>query len=181
MIGMIRITEKTLFTFIITAFVGWLLYLTLNLSPVSRQVAMAVVTTTFVLLVFQLIIDLLPGLEQRYRRFDKADLFGVERFKEKVPAEALDESVNQEGAASRRQQELNLFFWILLLLGSLLILGLMVALPLYTLLYLRYRSGERWRLSIVIAAAIGGLLYGVFTLALNIHLYEGRFWSWIGF
>ena len=84
---MMKFSEKTLFTLIIMAFVSLLFYLTANLSPVARLVPLTVLIPTLGLLTFQLVLDLVPGLEGIYRRFEKVDLFGLEQMRERVPTQ----------------------------------------------------------------------------------------------
>ncbi len=99
---MIKFSERTLFTLIITAFVSLLFYLTVNLSPVARLVPLTLLIPTLGLLIFHLVLDLVPRLEEIYRRFEKVDLFGVEQIRERVPAQdpadqvkRIDEAVTE--------------------------------------------------------------------------------------
>ena len=170
---MIRFNEKALFTILLMTFAGLLFYLTINLSPVARFVPLTVLIPTLGLLIFQLALDLVPGLEERYRRFEKADLFGIERIRERVTADKIDK-------VSQSRQEFNLMLWLLMLVASIYLFGLMIALPAYTFLYLRWRSRESWKLSITIAIGIYCLIYSVFILALRVRLYEGHLLGWLG-
>lgn len=176
---MIKFRERAWFTLILTAFVGLMLYLTINLSPVARLVPLAVAIPTMGLLIFQLAIDLAPGLEQRYRRFEKVDLLNVEHIRETISSHNQPQSANAADDVSGGRRELSAFSWSLLLLALVGLVGFLVALPVYTLLYLRWRSGESWRLSLAVAAGMGGLLYGVFIVALRLRLYEGHLWRWL--
>ena len=178
---MMKFSEKTLFTLIIMAFVSLLFYLTANLSPVARLVPLTVLIPTLGLLTLQLVLDLVPGLEGIYRRFEKVDLFGLEQIRERVPTQDQAEPVQGIDEGSRRHRELSLLLWILLLLILIYLFGFLIAPPAFTFLYLRWRSGESWKLSIAMAVGIGGLLYGVFILALRVRLYEGYLSSWGGF
>ena len=79
---MIKLNGKALFTLMMLAFAGLIFYLTLDLSRVARLVPLAVVIPTLVVLILQLLLDLVPGLAEKYSRFEKRDLFAVERFGE---------------------------------------------------------------------------------------------------
>jgi hypothetical protein len=170
---MVKFSEKAIFTLFIMAFAGLLFYLTINLSPVARFVPLIVLIPTLGLLIFQLVLDLVPGLEESYRRFEKADLFGIERIRVRISAEEVDK-------VSQSRQEVNLLLWLLMLLTFIYLFGLLIALPAYTFLYLRRRSRESWKLSIAIAVGIYCLIYCVFILALRMRLYEGHLFSWVG-
>jgi hypothetical protein len=73
-----------------------------------------------------------------------------------------------------------LFVWILFLPVLIYFLGLLIALPLHVLLYLRVRSRESWTLSIATAACLSAALYGIFVAALRIRLFEGVLRAWVG-
>jgi hypothetical protein len=177
---MIKLNERALFTLILAAYAGLMLHLTLNLSPVARLVPLIVVIPTLGLLVFQLVLDLVPWLERKYKRFEKADLLGVQQIKATVLSHDQPNSVNAGDPAERSRRELKMLVWIALLPCVISLLGFQAALPAYTLLYLRGRAGESWMLSITVAAAMAGLLVGVFSFALRGRLYEGQLWSWLG-
>ena len=113
---MIKFSEKALFTMFLMAFVGIFFYLTINLSPVARFVPLIVLIPTLGLLIFQLVLDLVPRLQENYRRFEKADLFGVERIRERA-------SVEEKDKVSQSRQELNLLLWLLMLLTSIYLFG----------------------------------------------------------
>jgi len=70
--------------------------------------------------------------------------------------------------------------WLLMLVASIYLFGLLIALLAYTFLYLRWRSRESWKLSITIAIGIYCLIYSVFILALRVRLYEGHLLGWLG-
>jgi hypothetical protein len=178
---MIKLRERALFTLILSAFAGLILYFTVSLSPVARLVPITVVIPTLGLLIFQLVLDLAPWLEQKYRRFEKVDLLGVEEIKKEVSSHDQANSANAGNDASSGRRELDLFSWVLLLVTMIYLLGFLVALPVYLLLYLRWRSGESWALSISVAVGMGSVLYGVFILTLRLRLDEGHLWRWLGF
>jgi hypothetical protein len=165
---------RTCFTLLLLACVGVSLYMTLRLGRVARMVPLAVAVPTFLLLALQLFMDLLPGLAQTYGRLENKDLFGVQGLREQIgnPVEVAEDKTLQ----SRRERKS--FLWLLLMLALVYLLGLLIALPLYTLLYLKSGS-EKWLTAIVSALAIFGLIYGISVLDLGTQLYKGLLWDWL--
>ena len=53
-----------------------------------------------------------------------------------------------------------------------MLLGFMVAIPLFLLSYLK-AHGTKWRLAIIFAVLTTATIYGVFILALDVNLYQG--------
>jgi tripartite tricarboxylate transporter TctB family protein len=69
--------------------------------------------------------------------------------------------------------------WIVLLLAMLLPLGFLVAMPVYTLLFLRVRGRESWPRSLIIAGAVGAAVYGLSVLTSKPELIEAPLWNWL--
>jgi len=55
---------------------------------------------------------------------------------------------------------------------AVLLVGFIIATPLFSLSYLKL-NGRRWPLSIGVAAALTILLYAIFVVGLKINLYPG--------
>lgn len=171
---MISFSQRALFTLWLFAFAAVILYFTCGLGRVARMVPFAVVMPTLLLLSFQLLMDMLPGLAKTYSRWEQKDLFQVEALREKVSQQAED----GEAEMQQHNRERQAFFWLLAMLALIYFLGFLVALPLYTLLYLQRRS-EGWLRSVVIALGIACLVYGVSILNLGTSLYGGVIWRWL--
>lgn len=60
------------------------------------------------------------------------------------------------------------------------LLGIMIAIPLFTLSYMR-RLGARWAAVIFWTILAPALIYGVFEVALGIDLYRGLLLTWLGY
>jgi hypothetical protein len=177
---MTRSRERSIFTSVLLAWVAFFAYATLDLGPAARLVPLSVAVPTLGLLIFQLAVDLVPRLEQRYRKFDKVDLLRVEPLRKKVPAAVSSETSSFPDGEIAAEGEWRLFVWILFLPVLIYLLGLLIALPLHVLLYLRVRSRESWTLSIATAACLSAALYGIFVAALRIRLFEGVLRAWVG-
>lgn len=170
----ISFTRRACFTLLLLAFAGVILSMTFGLGRIARMVPLAVVVPTLLLLALQLMMDLLPGLAQTYGRLENKDLFGVQGLREKIN-EAVETA---KDGAPQGDKESRAFLWLLTMLALVYLLGLLIALPLYTLLYLKSGS-EKWLTAIVIASAIFCLIYGVSILNSGAPLYEGLLWNWL--
>lgn len=175
---MIKLNENALFTLLLIAFVSVILSLTFGLGRVGRLVPLTVAIPALGLLAFQLMLDLWPQVAKNYSRLEKKDLFRVEPLREKSRA-----NTSSEGAAERmirRGRESIAFLWLALIFLLIYLFGFLIALPAFTFLYLKVRSGEGWIMSVLRAAGMCVLVYGVFMLALDIRLHEGQVWHWFG-
>ena len=70
--------------------------------------------------------------------------------------------------------------WISWMVISIYLLGLLYAMPLYALLYLKSCAGQSWRSAIAMASAMGFILYALSVHVLGKTLYGGQLWIWIG-
>lgn len=172
---MTRLTPKSLLTMSLLAFAGTILYLTLQLSPAARLVPLAIAIATLTLLVFQLILDLAPGFTRKHRLLTQQDVFGIDQLRPNLESVQADEAAKD----SRGNREITVLGWILLLSLLIYILGLLVAMPLYTLLYLK-RRGEGWFLAIGVSGGLAAALYGLLVELLRAPLFEGRLWILLG-
>lgn len=170
---MTRISDRQFFTMALLVFVTVILYGTAGLSEVGRLVPLSVLVPTVVLLLVQLCLDLAPEFVQKHSVLEKKDVFGVEQMRPKAAEEA-------DFTASRAHREMSVFAWVAVIAGLMYLVGSLIGLPLFLLLYLKIHSREGWVLSVGVAAAMFGFLYGVFVAILHVRLHEGWLWSRIG-
>lgn len=74
---------------------------------------------------------------------------------------------------ARIQSEAATFGWIILLVMLVWVFGFLIALPLFLVVFLRRRSGENWRVTVVETAVILLAVYFLFYRLLNIPLNNG--------
>lgn len=171
---MMRNNNRQLFTLALLGFAAVILYATAGLSEVGRLVPLAVLVPTLVLLLVQLCLDVAPGFVQKHSLLEQKDVFGIEQMRP-TPAEEATSS-----AASRGRRKLSVFAWVAMIPALVYLLGPLIALPLFLLLYLKVRSKEGWAVSIGMAVAMFGFLYGAFVAVLNLRLHEGWLWNRLG-
>lgn len=70
--------------------------------------------------------------------------------------------------------------WVAGFVLGIYLLGFMVALPLFTLFYVRW-LGARWLTAMVSAVVFTAVIYGLFELALKITLYRGWLLTSLGY
>jgi Tripartite tricarboxylate transporter TctB family len=70
--------------------------------------------------------------------------------------------------------------WIVALLAAIVLLGFVVAVPLFVFLYLRLQGKEGWVFSAVFTAVVWGIFYGLFDLLLHLPFPAGWVQEWVG-
>jgi len=71
------------------------------------------------------------------------------------------------------RKDLPIYLWVWAFVGVIVAFGFVIAAPIMLFAYLRWRSRESWWLSLILAAAVFGILYGLFETALGVPLFEG--------
>lgn len=62
--------------------------------------------------------------------------------------------------------------WMVLLVGMIWLIGFIIALPLYTFVFMKSRK-ENWLTSIIVASVGVGVIYFLFMMGLELTLYKG--------
>jgi len=99
------------------------------------------------------------------------ELTGREKPKAKKE-EPAPEPAGEQPAAAKGSSFGMLTFWLGGFALAILLLGHLIAIPLFTLSYVRWR-GRSWPISMAFAAGMTALLYGIFTMAMRVYLYPG--------
>ncbi|MFH1003714.1 MAG: tripartite tricarboxylate transporter TctB family protein [Chloroflexota bacterium] len=70
--------------------------------------------------------------------------------------------------------------WIVGFALAIYLIGFLAVIPLFTLAYMKFQ-GTRWLTSVITAVVLTAVIYGLFDILLQIRLYEGRLFTWLGF
>ncbi len=71
------------------------------------------------------------------------------------------------------RKDLPIYLWVWAFVGAVVAFGFVLAAPVMLFAYLRWRSRESWWMCLLLAAAVFGVLYGLFETALGVPLFEG--------
>ena len=71
------------------------------------------------------------------------------------------------------RRDVPIYLWVWAFVLAIVFFGFMVAAPPMLFIYLKFRSRESLWMSLVIPAAVLGLLYGLFHVVLSVELWEG--------
>ena len=174
---MIRASERAIFTSVLLAFCAIILWITLEMGPVARLVPLKVVVVTLALIFFQLLLDTLPRLAHKIYGNGLNYPTKTKQIQRAVENPTLSNNHIGGGRDSTLATELGVFLWILMIPFAIYLFGFLTAAPLYTLFFFKVRSREGWPISLVAAAGLFCLLYGIFDILLNTRLVAGIFWQ----
>jgi len=99
----------------------------------------------------------------------------------KVLGEDLDDAGEDELSARLVwQRTLLIAAWILFFFALIVFAGFKLAVPLFVFLYLRLEGRESWTLSLIFAAVVWGVFYGLFDRLLHVPFPQGWIMDWLG-
>jgi hypothetical protein len=167
---MLNLRQNVLLTALFTLLVLMLLFASVPLSRPAALVPVTVLFPTLILLAAQLVLDLAPELAAKWSRVFPEDALGARGMSGSAAGE-------RETRTRSRSSEGAVLAWLLMVLGSILLVGLAPALPLFTFAYLRCGARERWRISLSMAVGTWVVLHAMFTPVLGGRLYHGLLWA----
>lgn len=141
-------------------------YLTMTLGEHARLVPAGVLVVLWICLLLQSAIDFVPAFRKHFVRLDSKHSASMENWW--IHGRSLAKSDTSS------KHELTTILWLLLLPGTVCIIGLLIGIPLWVFFYSKIRSRESWSLSLKMAAVSFGILYVIFVLLIGGPLYYGE-------
>lgn len=160
----IQINSRGIFTFLALIFVALLLWLSQGYSLRARQVPETIAIFSIFCLLIQLLLDLFPRAGAYYGQLEKQGVLDVDE-------EDLKEA--RAGGETEFRLELISYGWLAFLLAGLVLLGFLVSIPIYILLYLRFQAQLTWPKSTAYAVGTWLFVYLLFVRLFEIRLYAG--------
>ncbi len=154
-----KIKGKLLFSLGLVLLLAFLTYVSLGYNQLARLVPLVVLVPGLIAAVVQLV------FEVRAAFFPKKD----------APADELeeDESTVKLPGREKLRRELVGIAWLVGFFLTIIVLGQLIAIPLFVLFFMRFFGRERWRISIIFAGLCWFFAYGIFVYALRNELYPG--------
>lgn len=156
---------KLLNIFLFIVSVGYVL-LAMNYSQTPRTFPLMVGVPMIILTGFQTLIDFFPGLSKKYSDLGALD---AERIYDKAKV------LKKEKDPNHYKKELEIFLWLAVAVGLILLTGILYGMPLFIFIFLKYRYAQEWKLSLGLPLGTLIMMYFVFERVLSIRLYKGMF------
>lgn len=168
----VRIDEAGVISLILLIFVSTLIVLSLDYPYRARQTPLAIGIPTWIFLFIEVLCRFFPRFEERFGAVGEASLFTGEL--------ASMASEGGDGTMSLSRREAGVFFWLLALLLVTYLLGILLAMPLFVLAYIRFWSGESWRLAVCYGVGTWLFIYLFFIKLLELQRFPGAIVEWVG-
>ncbi len=156
-------------TLFFLAFFSILIVISMTYSPNARRMPLVVMVPGLALCAVLLVKKAKKGSAAEHRQEQQ----------EHEPTGTDDGGTANTKPSAENKKMLVMFGWMILLVGMIWIVGFLVTIPVYTILFMRSLK-EPWRLSIIFGIVGFIVLYFLFAVGLNMELYPGliyQFWS----
>jgi hypothetical protein len=108
------------------------------------------------------------------------DLKGVVR--KQTDAAPVDFQFSQSvDPALAKKRTINIFAWIFGFFVGIYLLGFPITIPLLVFTYLKFQSGEKWGISIILTVCAWLVFYGLFVKLLVLPFPDGKIFTWLGY
>lgn len=153
---MVRLNERSIFSFLICAFSAVLLSQTLDMRSDAALVPQVIGVPLFILSAFQFLNDLFPGMAKRFS-FAAADKGNLDNAKD-------DEGFSLKG---------NYLFiaWMVLFVLLMYFVGVIASIVIAFFLYLKFLVKQSWLLSILYSALFALGVYLIFVLGMGVYYF----------
>ncbi len=108
------------------------------------------------------------------------DLKGVVRKQTDAAPVDFQFSQNVDPVLAKKRT-INIFAWILGFFVGIYLLGFAITIPLLVFTYLKFQSGEKWGLSIILTVGAWLAFYGLFVKLLVLPFPDGKIFTWLGY
>ncbi len=175
-----KIKPKTLFTLFYVLFFAIVIIGAMGYTRKARLIPLVVAIPCLAMSMVQLVADL-RGKEKKKGRSIEDDLFhGVmeKMIHQEVGTEETEEKKGRKGkkgkkaGVERAKGLFKIIGWIGVFYFSIFLFGFLIAIPLFTVVYMRMQN-EKWKLSAACAAGLWLTVYLAFGVAAKLTLYEG--------
>ena len=170
--------ERPLWTAVLLAVVAAFAYFTLELGPTARRVPQVIIAPTLILLVTQLLLDLRSLGWHRASTGTSLDWLVGSPVEHSSSVSRSDQE--RRDPESKGRKEITMLAWLFLLPMLIVGFGELIAMPVFTFVYLGVRARKSWLVSAAIAAVMACVTYLVIRVLLSVPPYEGRISSWLG-
>lgn len=163
-----RRSGAIVFTALITVVFAVAVILALGYSSRARMAPLVIAIPGFVLAAGRLVIEIRLAGAQKGKGLEGTPNSGERAGQD---GEAVSEAAPNDNPGPH--SEINILLWLALMMAMLFLLGFLVTIPIYLLLYLRVRSREGWPMSVVVSLSSWAVLYFLFVKVLGMTLYTG--------
>ncbi|NWG75669.1 MAG: tripartite tricarboxylate transporter TctB family protein [Rubrivivax sp.] len=165
-----KLKAKSFFSLFLIFFFGVVIVGALGYNPKARLIPLVIALPCLAMAIAQFILDLGKG---RKRGISGEEELFREVMEKVTHQEIVINEEKKEKKSSREARELfNSIFWILGFSALIFLFGFLIAIPVFTILFMRYKR-ESWWLSFSIAGGLWLSVYLSFVVAAKQTLYEG--------
>ncbi|MDI7260714.1 MAG: tripartite tricarboxylate transporter TctB family protein [Thermodesulfobacteriota bacterium] len=173
-----RLKVKDFYNLFLILFFLAVIIAALGYNPKARLIPLVIALPCLGMAIAQFILDLGRGGKKGSSMED--ELFqGIMKKVYHMDISADDQVKEKKWGLEKTKRLSGSIFWILCFVASIFLLGFLTAIPLFTIIYMRFKR-ESWLLSLSCAAGLWLTVYLAFVVAAKTTLYEGLIFRLFG-
>ncbi len=166
-----KLKPKAYFDIFLIIFFGAVVIGALGYNARARLIPLIVGLPCLTMAIAQLILDLGKGRKKGISGEEELFKGVMEKLIHQDIVKEEEEKKEKKGSGEARRF-FKTVFWILFFVACLYVFGFSIAIPFFTILFMRYKR-EKWVLTLCTAAGLWVLIYAAFAIAAGIDLYPG--------
>jgi putative tricarboxylic transport membrane protein len=168
-----KLTARSFFSLFYVLFFGSVVIGALGYGPQARLIPLVVALPCLAMSISQFVIDLTKEAEKGLSVDDEIYRGIMQKVVHRELAKGDQEGKKEkEGTLEQAKPLFNIVLWILFFVALIVFFGFMIAIPVFTFLFMRSKK-ESWGLSLSCAAGLWLTIYLSFVVAASITLYKG--------
>lgn len=166
-----RLKAKDVYNLFFVLFFLCVIIVSFGYNPKARLIPLVIGFPCMAMAIAQFFLDL--GKERKKGQSMEDELFqGVMKKVFQMEIGEDQQEKKKKGGSEKSRRLFESVFWILCFVALIYLFGFLIAIPFFTILYMRYKR-ERWVMALSCAAGLWLTVYLSFLVAAKITLYEG--------
>jgi len=166
----LKLKSEKILVFVLLIIVIIFLVISLKYESTARLLPLVIGIPTLFLLFFQLLLETIPSFSKLKKNIESTNVFKKQEILQ-------DKKLNKEENIKRKNKKLkdekNILLWIAFLIITIWLIGFIIAIPIFLILFFSLNNIFKLHKSILISLVTSAIVYFLFDKLLNLTLYKG--------
>ena len=165
-----KLISESILTFLLLCIVIIFIVSSLKYESTARLVPLIVGIPTLFLVFIQFLLEIVPSFSKFRKNIEGVEFFGKTKI---LQEQKLGKEENKQKNNKKSGAEKNILLWIIFLVFAIWLMGFLIAIPLFIILFFSLNNIFKLYQSILISLATTTIVYILFDKLLGLTLYKG--------
>ena len=167
-----KLKSEKILVFVLLIIVIIFLVISLKYESTARLLPLVIGIPTLFLLFLQLLLETIPSFSKLKKNIESTDVF---KKQEILQDKKLTKEENIKRKNKKSKDEKNILLWIAFLIITIWLIGFIIAIPIFLILFFSLNNIFKLHKNILISLVTSAIVYFLFNKLLNLTLYKGLF------